>query len=563
MTRTDRPSPGQVSVSFLGGLGTIGRNCALVETAETTLVLDCGQLFPPEHRSGTIQAILPDLTEIAKRSDRLGGIVLSHSHEDHLGAVAYLLREVETDVIGSRFTLAVLERKLDEEGLRSRANFREVADGDRLRLGDIECEFLPVTHSTPGGLMTVFRTPQGVIVHSSDFKLDNNPVDGRRTGLGRLASIAQTEGVRLLLADSTNADSEGWTPSETQVGPSLRSLIDERPGRRIIVAAYARHIHRVQQIVDAGVANNRTIVPLGRSMEEISAIARELGELDVPPNRLASPDSLADLEPEETLVVCTGSQGEPSAALARMADGSSKWLKLGSQDSVILSSAAIPGNEVAIAELKNSLLRRGAEVIAGAAFDLHTSGHGNREELRVLHSVAEPTFFIPVHGEFYHLVAHAELATSMGMRDENVVVCEDGDQVTMSDGAIAKSGSVSSRWCYVDRSGVPISEAELDDLELLGRHGAVSVMVVVDLATRRLLAEPVVASRGWTSDVDMERLHGDAARVVRDAVTAELSSDAPDVDSCTRSARRALGRFVQKSTRRRPVLLPVVQAISG
>lgn len=546
----------EITVSFLGGLGTIGRNCALIESPTSVLVLDCGQMFPADHERGTVQAILPDLSEIVSRTDKLVGIVVTHSHEDHLGAIPYLLRDVATKVIGSSFTLAVLDRKLREAGVNKNAELVSVADGDTVQLGDFEVEFLHVTHSTPGGLMSVVRTSQGSIVHSSDFKLDNNPVDGKRTNLSRLGAISRAEGVRLLLADSTNAESEGWSASETTVGPAIRTVLEGEANRRVIIGAYARHIHRIQQIADCALEFGRTVVPLGRSMEQISRLAQDLGELSIPTQSVANPSEIKDLDPAKTLIVCTGTQGEPFAALARMASGTSRWLSIDSNDTVVFSSAAIPGNEIGVAKLRNDLLRRGARVFTNVDFALHTSGHGNREELRTLHAVAEPELFVPVHGEYFHLVAHEELARSMGMSSGEVDLYEDGESVVLSANGMSKGPAISGKWILVDNRGERV-EDEYGDLDLLGRHGFVSYSALIDLEERLLVAPVSMQSRGWVSSGRMDSLHKDACEVVTSALEELLEGgEKIDLSSLSQATRRALGRFINASTGRRPVVVP-------
>lgn len=368
-----------VAVTFLGGLGEIGRNCAVLETGGRRVLLDCGRMFAGDDLPG-VDSVLPDFEWLLDE----GGVeacIATHAHEDHIGALPHLLSRIRFPVYGSRFTLGMIAHKLAEAGLTDRAELREIGDGDRVDIGPFDCEFLPVTHSIPHGLITAFGTPQGVILHSSDFKLDLTPVDGRRTDLSRIGAIAGGPGVRLLLADSTNADMEGSTRSEREIGAVLAEVIGRQHGRRVIVGAFASHIHRVQQIADAAVELGRTVVPLGLSMQRNLKLARSVGVLRIPDYAVGDIEDLDGYDPDRVVIVCTGSQGEPRAAITQMAQGRSKWVEVGDGDTVIFSSHPIPGNEAAVASVRNGLARRGARVIHSGRVDVHTSGHGKRQEL--------------------------------------------------------------------------------------------------------------------------------------------------------------------------------------
>ena len=359
-----------VAVTFLGGLGEIGRNCAVIETAGRRVLLDCGRMFAGDDLPG-VDSVLPDFQWLLDR----GGVeacVATHAHEDHIGALPYLLERLSFPVYGSAFTLGLVRHKLAEAGLLDRAELREVRDGDRFKAGPFECEAMPVTHSVPGGFITAFSTPQGLILHSSDFKLDLTPVDGRRTALSRIGALADDPGVRLLLADSTNADDPGSTRSERDVGDVLREAIGREEGRRVIVGAFASHIHRIQQVMDAAVGTGRTVATLGLSMQRNVGLARELGLLRVPDHALRDITDIEGIDPAKVLIICTGSQGEPRAALTQMAEGASKWLEIGDRDTVIFSSHPIPGNETAVGAVRNGLARRGARVLHTGNLNVHT-----------------------------------------------------------------------------------------------------------------------------------------------------------------------------------------------
>ncbi|MEM7288504.1 MAG: ribonuclease J [Actinomycetota bacterium] len=379
------PSP--VSITFLGGLGDIGRNCAAIEANGEVLLLDCGQLFPDESMPGA-DSVLPDLSYLDDKGDRIVGCITTHGHEDHIGALSHALRRFEFPVYGSAFTVGMVRSRLEEAGVLGRTELVAVADNERLSIGSFDCEFLPVTHSVPSGLISVIRTPQGVLLHSSDFKLDPNPVDGRLTDMARIEEIAATEGIRVLLCDSTNADVPGSTASESEIGPVLEQVFADNEGRRIITASFSSHIHRVQQIATAALNNGRKIATLGMSMKRNVALARELGLLRIPDTEFIDLEDAPDYPPGQVCVVSTGSQAEPRSALALAAISDSRWIEIGDDDTVVLSSTPVPGNEARVYRMIDDLVRRGARVRHSGHMGLHTSGHGKQEELRALHRAA-------------------------------------------------------------------------------------------------------------------------------------------------------------------------------
>jgi len=547
-----------VTITFLGGLGEIGRNCAAIETNGRIVVLDCGQMFGGDDLPG-VDAVFPDLTYLIENADRVEACIATHAHEDHIGALPYLLSHMAIPIFGSPFTLGLIEHKLRERGLQDQADLRPISDGDRLDVGPFDCEFLPVTHSIPSGNITAFHTDQGVILHSSDFKLDLTPVDGRRTDLSRIGALGSDPGIRLLLADSTNADSPGASKSETEIGRNLTNLIRSQEGRRVIVASFASHVHRIQQLADAAVDSGRILVTLGLSMRRNVKLARDLGILRIPDANIRDIDDLDEFDRSRALIVCTGSQGEPRAALTQMAIGQSKWLQLDEHDTVIFSSHPIPGNETAVASVRNGLARHGVRVFHAGIVDVHTSGHGKQQELQTLHSVAVPEWFVPVHGEYAHLVAHRELALRMGMPDERVVLCEDGDRIVVSDEGVEHLGSIGGEHLYVDGMVGDLGRTVLAERRTLGDDGFVAVVVHLDMDRGEILAGPDVISRGW---VEVPALAGHEAAVA-DAVEADLldalqDPDA-DIERMTQIARRAAGRTVNDRTRRRPMIVPVVR----
>ena len=548
-----------VTITFLGGLGEIGRNSAALETGGRLVLLDCGQMFAGDDLPG-VDAVLPDFQWLLEESAGVEACIATHAHEDHIGALPHLLEQIEFPIYGSAFTLGMIRHKLEEADLLDRTELRQVADGDRLDVGPFHCEFIPVTHSIPSGLMTAFDTPQGIILHSSDFKLDLTPVDGRRTDLSRIGAIAHDPGVRLLLADSTNADIPGTSRSEREVGEVLHGLIAANEGGRVIIGAFASHIHRLQQIADAAVDAGRTLVTLGLSMRRNVRLAREIGILRVPDHAIRDIEDLDTLDQSKVCIVCTGSQGEPRSALTMMAIGQSKWVEIDETDTVIFSSHPIPGNEAAVASVRNGLARRGARVIHSGQVDVHTTGHGKQQELKTLHSVAVPEWFVPVHGEYTHLVAHAALARGLGMADDRVVLCVDGDQVVLSDDGLDPAGSVSSSdRLYVDGMVGDLGHTVLGDRRVLGDDGFVAVVLHVDLDRGEIIAGPDVVTRGWVEQPALLAHEAAVADVVESEVGAALLEPDMTLDELARITRRAAGRTVNDRTRRRPMIVPVVR----
>jgi ribonuclease J len=547
-----------VEITFLGGLGQIGRNCAAIESDGEVLLVDCGQMFGDDMTPG-VDTILPDFEYLRDPSRRVIGLVCTHGHEDHIGAIPYLLRDLAFPIYGTAFTLGLVRHKLTEAGVLDRTELHVVNDNDRRHIGPFECEFLPVTHSTPSGFITIVRTPQGVVLHSGDLKIDPSPVDGRLTNLDRIVEISETEGVRLLLADSTNADQPGHTQSETSIGPVLAGVFDEATGRRVTVASFASHIHRMQQVADIAVARGRVIVPLGLSMVRNIKLARDLGLFRVPDDFIADAETIDDLDPARTCIICTGSQGEPRSALWQMVNGENRFVKLTSDDLVIFSSHPIPGNEASVARLRNGLARLGADVVHSGQLDVHTSGHAKQGELAVFHRAAAPEWFVPVHGEHAHLHAHVKLAHEIGMSTDRVLLCLDGDRLSLDDRGLSRIEPTSAAEIYVDGSVGGVDSEVLRQRRLLGVGGFVAVVITIDITARRITEGPVVESRGWSTDRDRDDLHRDVGIAVREAVTGALEDVEADDDSLTRAVRRAAGSTVSQLTRRRPVIVPVVR----
>ncbi len=546
-----------VHVRFLGGLGQIGRNCAVIEAAGKLLVIDCGQMFSDEDTPG-VDTILPDFSFLRERAADIVGCICTHGHEDHIGALPYLLRDVQMPLYATAFTLALVRHKLAEANLLGRSQLIELHDGERLAIGPFDCEFLPVTHSTPSGVISVIRTPQGVIVHSGDLKIDPTPVDARLTDLDRLAEIASVERVRLLLADSTNADSPGRTASETHVGDVLSGIFTANADRRIIVASFASHIHRMQQVADLAVAQGRVVVPVGLSMVRNLKLARDMGLMRIPDAHIADADDAERLDPARVCVVCTGSQGEFRSALWQMVQGQSRFVSITADDTVVFSSHPIPGNEAAVARLRNGLAKLGADVVHSGQLDVHTSGHAKQDELADFHRIVQPEFFVPVHGEYAHLAAHAKLARVLGMAEANVVLCVDGQSVTLGDKGMTRGDDISGRMIYVDGRVGGVDDDVLHERRLLGENGFVAVFVSVDSTDGSLIDDPCVVTRGWAIDDDLDELEAAIANSVREGLREALNDREATRENIERAVRRAAGSTVADRTRRRPMIVPAV-----
>jgi ribonuclease J len=544
-----------VRITFLGGLGEIGRNCAAFELDGKILLLDCGLMFPEAEHLG-VDLILPDFTWLRENADRVIGCILTHGHEDHAGGLSYLLRDLSFPIYGSKLTLGLARNRIEEAGLLDRTELVEVHDGERRHIGPFDVEFIPVTHSVPNGFATAFHTPQGVILHSGDWKLDLTPIDGRHTDLGRIGAIEVENGIRLLLADSTNAEEPGYTKPEASVGETLRAIFAANRDRRIVVACFASHIHRIQQIADVAIDQGRMVATLGLSMKKNIRLARDMGLLHIPDGSVVDIAEMGDMEPSKVCVISTGSQGEPMSALARMASNDNKWIRIGPDDAVILSSHPIPGNETSVGKVIDGLHRLGAEVIHSGIASVHVSGHAKSEEIKTLLALARPEWFVPVHGEYRHLYHHGRLGHIMGVEEDKVVLALDGDQLELTDAGLAKIGEVPAGYLFVDGTGLgDVGHGVLRDRRILAEEGVVVVIVTVDMKTGEVIAGPEIITRGWVYAPEAEDLLEEARAAVRRGIE---ECDDMEVDAIRRHARKALGQFVSDRTRRRPMIVPVV-----
>ncbi len=542
---------GGLRIVALGGLGEVGRNMAVLEYDGRLLIIDCGVLFPEDHQPG-VDLILPDFEYLSGRLDDIEAIVLTHGHEDHIGAVPYLLRRRrDIPIYGSQLTLAFLEAKLKEH--RIRPVTRVVAENDTVRLGVFGLEFVAVNHSIPDALAVAVTTGAGTVLHTGDFKMDQLPLDGRVTDLRAFARLGE-QGVDLFMVDSTNAEVPGFVTHEVEIGPVLDSVFAQAE-KRIVVASFSSHVHRVQQVLNAAHAHGRKVALAGRSMIRNMGIAAELGYLDVPPGVLVDLKRTGDIPDDELVYMCTGSQGEPMAALSRMANGDHR-VKIGHGDTVILASSLIPGNENSVFRVINGLTRLGARVVHSGNAKVHVSGHASAGELLYCYNIIKPQNVMPVHGEVRHLVANAALAVKTGIPADRVVLAEDGVVVDLVDGRATVVGAVPCGYVFVDGSSVgEVTENELKDRRVLSEEGFVSVFAVVDSATGKVLAGPQILARGMAEGAAVfDEIQPDVVKALEDAI----AGGATDTHQLQQVMRRVIGQWVNRRLRRRPMIVPVV-----
>jgi ribonuclease J len=538
-------------VVALGGLGEVGRNMAVLEHRGKLLVVDCGVLFPEDNQPG-VDLILPDFSFIADRLHDVVAVVLTHGHEDHIGAIPYLLRlRGDLPLVGSQLTLAFVEAKLKEH--RITPYTLAVREGQIERFGPFECEFVAVNHSIPDALAVAVRTAAGTVLHTGDFKMDQLPLDGRLTDLRAFARLGEA-GVDLFMVDSTNAEVPGFTTSEREIAPVLDRVFGQAR-RRIIVASFASHVHRVQQVLDAAQAHGRKVALVGRSMVRNMGVARDLGYLTVPDGLVVDLKEIDQLPGDRVVLMCTGSQGEPMAALSRMANRDHR-ITVGRDDTVVLASSLIPGNENAVYRVINGLTRIGANVVHQGNARVHVSGHASAGELLYCYNIVRPRNVMPVHGEVRHLVANAELAVRTGVPRERVVIAEDGMVVDLVDGVARVVGAVECGYVYVDGASVgEITDADLKDRRILGEEGFISIVVVVDSGTGKVVVGPEIHARGFAEDDTVfDRLKPRIA----DALAEAAGGGVGDVYQLQQVVRRVVGRWVSESYRRRPMIIPLV-----
>ena len=555
----DLPAPPKLQkdtlrVVPLGGLGEVGRNMTVYEINGKLLIVDCGVLFPEESQPG-VDLILPDFSYVVDRLDDVVAMVLTHGHEDHIGAVPYLLKKrPDIPLIGSELTLALVEAKLAEH--RIKPYTLTVKEHQIEKFGPFECEFIAVNHSIPDALAVFIRTTAGTVLHTGDFKMDQLPLDGRITDLRHFSRLGD-EGVDLFLPDSTNAEVPGFTPTEKNIGPVISSVFRDAPGR-IIVASFSSHVHRVQQVLDAAVERGRKVVLVGRSMVRNMTIAEKLGYLKVPEGVLVDLKKVDEYRPDELVLMCTGSQGEPMAALSRMANGDHK-VQLEPGDTVVLASSLIPGNETSVYRIINALMKLGVTVVHKGNAKVHVSGHAAAGELLYCYNILEPKNVMPVHGEVRHLIANGELAKETGVPEEGVLLCESGTVVDLKDGVAKIVGEVPCEYLYVDgRSVGSVTEDDLKARRVLGEEGFVSIVTVIDRATKRVVTGPDIHARGIAEDDSVfDEITPKIPAALEDALH-RAPEKVHTVQQLQQIVRRTIGAWISRRLRRKPMIVPVV-----
>ena len=545
-----------VQVVPLGGLGEIGKNMLVLQTDTDMVVIDAGVMFPEEEMLG-IDLVIPDMTYLLEHRSKVRAVLLTHGHEDHVGALPYLLKELPVPVYGTRLTLGLVRAKLAEHRLPVEPALVEVRAGDRCLLGELEVEFIHLNHSIPDVVGIAAHTPAGTVLHITDFKLDQTPIDGRLTDYHRLAELGH-QGVLLLLADSTNAERPGWTPSEKSVGAALLDVCQKAPGR-VLVATFATNVHRIQQIVDAAHQSGRRVAVVGRSMEQVVTIARELGYLRVPDGLLVGQDELGRHPHQRLVIITTGSQGEPMSALSRMAAGDHRLVEIVPGDTVVLSAHPIPGNERLVGRVVNLLFKLGANVIYDANGDVHASGHASQEELKLLLNLVRPRWFVPIHGEYRMLVRHARLAREVGLSADQVTVLENGDVLEVAPDRCVRRGRVPAGHVFIDGLGVgDVGQVVLRDRRHLAQDGILVVVITVDGRSGELLAGPELVSRGFVYVRESEGLLEEARQHARSVLLDVMARDGREWGTLKNRVREALGQFLYERVKRRPMILPIV-----
>ena len=555
----DLPSEPAVRLVPLGGLGEIGLNMMLIEAGDDIIAVDCGLLFPDDEMPG-VDYVIPDFSYLRQRREAFRGVVLTHGHEDHIGALSYLLRDLDVPVYGTPLTLAIARNRLAEHGVLERADLRPWAPGDEVTLGCFTITPIRVTHSIADGIGLAIETPVGTIVHTGDFKLDPRPVDDQQPDYSRFAALGE-RGVLALCSDSTNVSRPGHTGSETDVGAALAGRFDSAPGR-IIVATFASHIHRIQQVLDLAARTRRRVALLGKSMVANVAVAAEMGYLRVPEGLVVPLEELAEVAPARQLILSTGSQGETNSAVSLIAAGEHKYVQAGTGDLVIFSSRVIPGNERVIGRAINALLRRGAEVLWEDVAFVHVSGHASQEDLKHMLALTRPRYFVPVHGEFRHLLQHARLAESEGVPSDRIFLLEDGLGLELAkSGARVLAGYPAAR-VLVDGKGVgDVGAVVLRDRQLLSEAGMVAVALTVDRVTGSIVAGPEIASRGFVYMKEADELMEEVKTAVREALAARPEPATIDPELIGATVRGAVRRFINQRFQRKPVVLPLVLTV--
>lgn len=546
----------KIKIIPLGGLNEIGKNLTAFEYKNEIIVIDCGLKFPDDEMLG-IDVVIPDVTYLVRNKEKVKGIFLTHGHEDHIGALPYVLRQLNVPVYGTKLTIGMVESKLKEYNLLSTVSLRRVNPKDVVKLDNISMEFIKTNHSIADSVAIAIHTPVGVILHTGDFKIDYTPIDGSVADLARFAELGK-QGVLVMLADSTNVERPGYTMSESTVGETFQSIFAKADGR-IIVATFASNIHRIQQIFEAAEKYGRKVAVSGRSMENIVSVAMELGYLETEEDTFITIDELEKYPNNKVIIVTTGSQGEPMSALARMAASEHKKVNIQKGDRVIISASPIPGNEKLVSKVINQLFKKGADVIYEALADVHVSGHACQEELKLMYTLVKPKFFMPVHGEFRHLKQHGELVAKLGMKPENVVIADNGDIIEVGEESIRKNGTVISGQVFVDGLGVgDVGNIVLRDRKHLSQDGILTVVVTIERETGKVVAGPDIISRGFVYVRESEDLIEEAKEQVRNVLKNCEESNIKEWATIKSSVKDVLRNFLYEKTKRNPMILPII-----
>ena len=551
-----RTKKSKVKLIPLGGLGEIGKNITAIEYENEIIVIDCGLSFPDNEMYG-IDLVIPDISYLLENREKVKGIFITHGHEDHIGALPYILKEINVPVYATKFTLSLIESKLIEFNMVSSCSLNEITLKEPIKTEHFACEFIRTCHSIADSCSLAITTPQGVIFHTGDFKIDYTPVDGEVIDLQRISEIGKRR-VLLLMADSTNATREGFTISETIIGQNLTRLFRNAKGR-VIVATFSSNVHRVQQVINSSITYGRKVAFSGRSMEKISQIAMDLGYLKVPKNTIIKLDDIHKYPDNKVTIITTGSQGEPMSALSRIASGNHKKIALKEKDYIIISASPIPGNTKLITKLIDVLISKGAEVIYDAMEEVHVSGHACREELKLIHSLIKPKYFVPVHGEYRHLKEHAELAKSLGMDEKNIFLLDNGDVLELTGKKAVKSKSVHTGTVYVDGSGVgDVGNIVLRDRKVLSQDGILTTVLAIDKEAKAIISGPDIISRGFVYVKDSNDLLNEATALIKNEVEHCLANDIVDWYSIKSKIKSSLGQFLYTKTKRKPMIIPVI-----
>ena len=549
----------KVKIIPLGGLNEIGKNMTAIEYKNDIVIIDCGLKFPDEDMFG-IDVVIPDITYLLKHKDKVSGIFLTHGHEDHIGALPYVLKQLNVPVYGTKLTLGIVQSKLKEHNLLSTTELITVKPRDVVRLNSVSVEFIKTNHSIADSVAIAIHTPLGAVLHTGDFKVDYTPIDGEPMDFARFAELGK-KGVLLMMADSTNVERPGYTMSEKIVGESLCRIFGKSKGR-IIVATFASNIHRIQQIIDAAAMYGRKVAVSGRSMENIVQVAIELGYIKIEKENLVSIDQINKYNNNEIVIITTGSQGEPMSALARMATSEHRKVNIVSGDTIIISATPIPGNEKLVSRVIDQLFKKGAEVVYGSSEAVHVSGHACQEELKLMQTLVKPKYFIPVHGEYRHLKQHGELANSIGVPKSNILIPEIGDVIEVTRNSIKKSGTVISGQIFVDGLGVgDVGNIVIRDRKHLSQDGILTVVVTLSKENKAIIAGPDIISRGFVYVRESEKLMDEARDIVRDVFTKCEERKITDWSTLKSTVRDELRAFLYEKTKRKPMILPIIMEI--